>query len=129
MPESPRRSRNRSEIVTIWWRDIPTQVNGVDGAQIEKHQLSHRFLWSAQRAAKKADLMDAHTFTEQLRRTTRKFDPSDGELSAVVASEAARLEALYDDDRLTTLVESGGIAANAPDRPRKRITLVKPTDG
>ena len=121
-----RRVRNRCEIVTIWWRDIPTQVNGVNGAQIEKYQLSHRFLWSAQRAAKKADLMDAHSFTEQSRRTSVPLDPSSGELLDLVWAEAARLEALYDNVRLAALVEAGGLAAYAPEHPRPRLRIVKP---
>jgi Virulence factor len=123
-----RRARNRCEVVTIWWRDIPTQVNGVNGSQIEKYQLSHRFLWSAQRAAKKADLMDAHSFTEQSRRTAVTFDPSSGDLFAAVEAEAARLEDLYDDDKLTTLVEAGGLAADAAPQPRPRLRIVAPQD-
>ena len=120
-----RRERNRCEIVTIWWRDIPTQVNGVNGAQIEKYQLSHRFLWSAQRAAKKADLMDAHSFTEQSRRTAVPFDPASGKLLDVVWAEAARLEALYDDDRLAALVEAGGLASHAAAHPRPRLRIIR----
>jgi Virulence factor len=126
--ESPRRSRNRSEIVTIWWRDIPTQVNGVSGAQIEKQPLSHRFLWAAQRAAKKADLMDSHSFTRQTRRTSAPFEPSDGALADVVAHEAERLELHYTDDLLTRLVEAGGLAENTAPFPRPRLRIVRPTD-
>jgi Virulence factor len=125
MSTSKRRPRSRSEIVTIWWRDIPTQVNGVNGAQIEKCQLSHRFLWAAQRAAKKADLMDSHSFTAQTRRTETKFDPSSGELHDIVWAEAARIEGLYDDQRLAALVEAGGIAANAPAHPRPRLRIIR----
>jgi hypothetical protein len=121
-----RRSRNRSEIVTIWWRDIPTQVNGINGTQIDKQPLSHRFLWAAQRAAKKADLMDSHSFTRQTRRTAVPFDPSSGELSEVAALEAQRLELLYSDDLLTRLVEAGGLAENAPTTARPRLRIVRP---
>jgi Virulence factor len=123
-----RRARNRCEVVTIWWRDIPTQVNGVNGSQIEKYQLSHRFLWSAQRAAKKADLMDAHSFTEQSRRTAVTFDPASGDLLAAVEAEAARLEDLYDDDKLTILVEAGGLAVDAAPQPRPRLRIVAPQE-
>jgi hypothetical protein len=121
-----RRARNRCEIVTIWWRDIPTQVNGVNGTLIEKYQLSHRFLWSAQRAAKKADLMDAHSFTEQSRRTSVPFDPASSDLLATVMAEAAQLEELYDDDRLTRLVEAGGLASDAAPYARPRLRIVPP---
>lgn len=126
--KSSRRSRNRSEIVTIWWRDIPTQVNGISGAQIDKQPLSHRFLWAAQRAAKKADLMDSHSFTRQTRRTSTPFDPSAGELAEVVALEAQRLELHYSDDLLTRLVEAGGQAKDTTPTARPRLRIVRASD-
>ena len=125
---SPRRSRNRSEVVTIWWRDIPTQVNGLSGTQIEKQPLSHRFLWAAQRAAKKADLLDSHSFTRQTRRTSTPFDPAEGSLSDAVLLEAHRLESHYTDDLLTRLVEAGGLAKNTAAQARPRLRVVLPTD-
>jgi Virulence factor len=123
-----RRSRNRSEVVTIWWRDIPTQVNGLSGTQIEKQPLSHRFLWAAQRAAKKADLLDSHAFTRQTRRTSTPFDPLDGSLDEVVSLEAQRLELLYTDDLLTRLVEAGGLAKNTALTARPRLRVVRQTE-
>jgi Virulence factor len=126
--QSSRRSRNRSEIVTIWWRDIPTQVNGINGTQIDKQPLSHRFLWAAQRAAKKADLMDSHSFTRQTHRTSAPFDPSAGMLSEVAAREAQRLELLYTDDLLTRLVEAGGLAENTQATSRPRLRIVPPSE-
>jgi hypothetical protein len=126
--EPIRRSRNRSEIVTIWWRDIPTQVNGISGTQIAKQPLSHRFLWAAQRAAKKADLMDSHAFTRQTRRTTVGFDPSKDNLAETVATEAQRLELEYSDDLLTRLVEAGGLAKDAPPSARPRLRIVRTTE-
>lgn len=123
--EPSRRPRNRSEIVIIWWRDIPTQVNGVNGTQIEKQPLSHRFLWSAQRAAKKADLLDSHAFTRQTRRTSTPIDPSNTNLGELVALEAQRLELLYTDDLLTRLVEAGGLAKNTATAPRPRLRVVR----
>jgi Virulence factor len=130
LEKSSRRSRNRSEIVTIWWRDIPTQVNGLSGPQIEKQPLSHRFLWAAQRAAKKADLLDSHAFTRQTRRTSTPFDPVDDSLSDAVSLEAQRLELHYTDDLLTRLVEAGGLAKNtaAVARPRLRVVPQAETD-
>jgi Virulence factor len=125
---STRRSRNRSEIVTIWWRDIPTQVNGLSGTQIEKQPLSHRFLWAAQRAAKKADLMDSHSFTRQTRRSSVPFDPSVGAIADIVAQEAERLELLYTDDLLTRLVEAGGVAEDTAPFARPRLRVVRPAD-
>lgn len=126
--ESSRRSRNRSEIVTIWWRDIPTQVNGVSGTQIDKQPLSHRFLWAAQRAAKKADLMDSHSFTRQTRRTSTPFEATDGNLADVVALEAQRLELQYSDDLLVRLVEAGGLAKDTAPISRPRLRIVRAGD-
>jgi hypothetical protein len=125
---SSRRSRNRSEIVTIWWRDIPTHVNGLSGPLIEKQPLSHRFLWAAQRAAKKADLLDSHAFTRQTRRTSTPFDPVDGNLSDVVSLEAQRLELHYTDDLLTRLVEAGGLAKDTAAFARPRLRVVRHTE-
>ncbi len=126
--KSSRRSRNRSEIVTIWWRDIPTQVNGVSGTQIDKQPLSHRFLWAAQRAAKKADLMDSHSFTRQTRRTSTPFEATDGNLGDVVALEAQRLELHYSDDLLVRLVEAGGLAKDTAPTSRPRLRIVRAVD-
>jgi hypothetical protein len=123
--KSSRRPRNRSELVTIWWRDIPTQVNAVFGVQIEKQPLSHRFLWSAQRAAKKADLLDSHAFTRQTRRTSTLIDPSTTNLGELVALEAQRLELLYTDDLLTRLVEAGGLAKDTATAARPRLRVVR----
>ena len=39
----PRRERGASEVVTIYWRDIPAQVNGQSGRERHQVLLSSKF--------------------------------------------------------------------------------------
>jgi metal-sulfur cluster biosynthetic enzyme len=113
-----RREAASPHLVTIWWRDIPAQVNGVDGLERVQVQLDWRFQWAIERAARKASLNDAHEFTKRWRRTTA---PVVGDVGAAARNEAARIDARYNDDFLTVLVESGGVEVPEGTRPRPRV--------
>jgi hypothetical protein len=122
-----RRDRRHPAVITIWWRDIPAQVNGLGGAQREQVLLPWRFQWAIECAAKKADLTDVHEFTKQWRRTEITWDgdiTDPRELAQAARATAAQLEAAYDQPRLDVLVLSGGVELPADSAPliRPRVT-------
>ena len=97
-----------ADLTIVYWRDIPAQVIVKRGRQAAKRQLDVRFEKAIDRAAMRAGLRDSDAYLGEWRRA----DPvSVGEdLEAEAAAAAARLEAEYDDARLTALVASGGQA-------------------
>jgi hypothetical protein len=97
-----RRSRSRDEVVTIWWRDIPAQVNGGS----EKRRLDARFQHAIDRAAIVAGLAGAHEYTRQWRREATQ---PDGPVDAAAIDRATELDAAYPQDRLDALARRGGL--------------------
>jgi hypothetical protein len=122
-----RRDRRAPALITIWWRDIPAQVNGQAGALREQVVLPWRFQWAIECAAKKADLTDVHEFTKQWHRTEAPFAGDITELARATAEAGERLDHDYDQQRLDVLVLGGGVAlppGSAPAlRPRVRRRL------
>jgi Virulence factor len=95
-----------AKLVTIYWRDIPAQVNAQEGRTKHQLLLSARFQRATQRAAVVSRQKNAHDFVKHWRRTDR---PCGHDLEAEAAAEAARLEAAYPPERLVALVEAGGV--------------------
>ena len=114
---SRRRRGGGAQLVTIYWRDIPAQVNASDASGEHQAMLSPRFQHAIDRAAGVAGLTDTDSYVQQWRRVAEPLaDPA-----AIAADEAAaRLEAAYDRDRLEALVAAGGDdpVATTPDTPR-----------
>lgn len=102
---SRRRRGGGPELVTIYWRDIPAQVNASSDAGKHQAMLSARFQHAIDRAAGVAGLTDTDSYVQQWRRVSV---PLDGDPSTAADDEAARLEAHYDRDRLEDLVANGG---------------------
>ena len=113
-----RRERRGGEIVTIWWRDIPAQVNGQHGARREQNELPPRFRWAIERAAKRAGLTDVHEFTHQWRRTSEPC-PDGVDIADAAQAVAVRLVADHPEDRLRHLVRTGGLG-DGPELPPGR---------
>jgi Virulence factor len=95
-----------AKLVTIFWRDIPAQVNAQEGRIKHQLLLSARFQRATQRAAVVSRQKNAHDFVKHWRRTDR---PCGDDLKAEAAAEATRLEAAYPPERLAALVEAGGV--------------------
>jgi Virulence factor len=95
-----------AKLVTIYWRDIPAQVNAQEGRVKHQLLLSARFQKATQRAAVVSRQKNAHDFVKHWRRTDQ---PCGEDLEAEVSAEAARIEAAYPPDRLSALVEAGGV--------------------
>jgi hypothetical protein len=96
------------EVTIVSWRDIPAQVIVGKGRQGAKVQLSERFEQAIDRAAMKAGARDTDAYLAEWRKTVAAEiagDPHD-----IARTEAARLEAEYDADRLRQLVANEGRA-------------------
>jgi Virulence factor len=101
-----------AKLVTIYWRDIPAQVNAQEGRARHQLLLSARFQRATQRAAVVSQQKNAHDFVKHWRRTDR---PCGHDLEAETAAEAARIEAAYPPERLLALVEAGGVEPTPQD--------------
>ena len=108
---SRRRRAGAPELITIYWRDIPAQVNAGQGREKAQAMLSERFQHAIDRAAGVAGLTDTHAYVQEWRRETQ---PVDGDLQAAADAEAQRLEAHFDRDHLEALVAQGGAATSPP---------------
>jgi Virulence factor len=95
-----------AKLVTIYWRDIPAQVNAQEGRTRHQLLLSARFQRATQRAAVVSRQKNAHDFVKHWRRIDR---PCGNDLEAEIATEAAHLEAAYPPERLAAIVEAGGV--------------------
>ncbi len=99
-------------MVTIYWRDIPAQVNASEGREKHQGMLSPRFQHAIDRAAGVAGLTDTDDYVQEWRRVTA---PLDGDGAAAVEAEVERLETEYHRDRLEELVAAGGEDSTTPD--------------
>ncbi len=114
MPRGP-------QLVTIYWRDIPTQVNGAN--RREKHQqlLHPRFMKAVDRAAMRAGIT---THTEYIGQWRRESEPAEAEtLADLTSARAAQIEQDFPLSELDRYVATGGYdpqthdAIAAPDSP------------
>ncbi|OUS35673.1 hypothetical protein A9Q94_12330 [Rhodobacterales bacterium 56_14_T64] len=96
------------EVTIVYWRDIPAQVIVGKGRRGSKRQLEERFEQAIDRAAMKVNAKDADAYLAEWRKA--KPYTMDGDAAEIVASEAERLEAEYDQDRLKTLIQNDGWA-------------------
>jgi Virulence factor len=103
----PRRERGGSEVVTIYWRDIPAQVNGQNGRERHQVLLSSKFQRAVDRAKRKAGIYTAEEDIAQWHRTSETCD--DHVLAA--EAQAAALEAEYSKEYLGKLAYAGGFVA------------------
>ena len=116
----PRRSSGASEVVTIYWRDIPAQVNGQSGRDRHQVLLSSKFQRAVDRAKRKAGIYTAEEDIAQWRRTS---EPCENHVFAAEA-QAAALEAEYSREYLGRLAYAGGLAADVVDDDVDRDALL-----
>jgi len=96
-----------AQLIVVYWRDIPAQVIVKAGRQTAKRQLTERFEKAIDRAAMKAKLRDTDSYLAEWRRAAPVPCGDDLESEAQAASE--RLENDYADERLASLVATGGL--------------------
>jgi hypothetical protein len=99
------RAAKRPELVVIYWRDIPAQVNGQLGRERHQVLLSAKFQRAVDRAKRKARISTAHDDVAQWRRESR---PCDGDLVAAAEQLAQELEREFTRERLGRLAFAGG---------------------
>lgn len=97
-----------ADVTVVYWRDIPAQVIVGKGRRGTKVQLSERFEQAIDRAAMKSGAAGTDDYLADWRKAAPY--PVDGADTDVAASEAARLEAEYDKDRLMVLINNEGRA-------------------
>lgn len=96
------------KIITIYWRDIPSQVTVQEGRKRAKKLLSARFQEAIDRAAMRAKKTDADAYLDDWRRETAKQAGDD--LDQLVEETAKRLEQEYDDKKLDAIIRNKGIS-------------------
>lgn len=100
-----------TQLITIYWRDIPAQVLGRKGRRtVHKRVLAPRFQKAIDRAAMRAGRGTSDDYLADWRRVA---GPCDGALEKAVEKEVARLEALFDERSLDRLARASGLAGPA----------------
>jgi len=96
------------DVTIVYWRDIPAQVIVGKGRRGSKRQLEERFEQAIDRAAMKVNAKDADAYLAEWRKAapyTVEGDPAE-----IAESEALRLEAEYDQERIKQLIANDGHA-------------------
>lgn len=93
------------KLITILWRDIPSQVVAKRGRETIKAKLSARFQIAIDRAAMRAGKGSSAPYMDEWRRQSR---PCGGALHDEISAAVDRLEASFSDQRLEALVKSKG---------------------
>ncbi|MEE9328250.1 MAG: virulence factor [Cocleimonas sp.] len=97
------------KIITIFWRDIPAQVNAKEGRKRAKKLLPARFQEAIDRAAMRAKKSDADAYLDDWRRETQS---KSGDMNEIVAEIAASIESEYSDEKLDAIVRNKGLNPN-----------------
>ena len=95
-----------ASLITVYWRDIPSQVIVKAGRSAAKRELSERFIRAIDAAAMHAGAKSDDAYLADWRRS----DPvaCGDDLESEASAAAARLEAEYDAHRLAVLAKHNG---------------------
>lgn len=96
------------DVTVVYWRDIPAQVIVGKGRRGAKRPLAERFEQAIDRAAMKVGAAETDAYLAEWRKAPAYS--VDGEPGDVAETEAARLEAEYDQDRIKALIANDGWA-------------------
>jgi hypothetical protein len=96
------------EVTIVYWRDIPAQVIVGKGRRGTKVQLPERFEQAIDRAAMKTGAAGSDAYLADWRKGGPY--PVEGDADTVARTEADRIEATYDHDRLKALIANDGWA-------------------
>lgn len=94
------------DVTIVYWRDIPAQVIVGKGRRGAKRVLAERFEQAIDRCAMKVGARDTDAYLAEWRKGAAYS--LEGAQDDIVAAEAARLEAEYDDARLKALILNSG---------------------
>ena len=96
------------DVTVVYWRDIPAQVIVGKGRRGSKVQLPERFEQAIDRAAMKTGAAETDDYLAEWRKAAPY--QVEGDADDVARSEAARLDAEYDQDRIKALIANDGWA-------------------
>ena len=98
------------KLITVYWRDIPSQVIAKKGRTTSKVQLSQRFQDAIDRAAMRAGKGSSDAYLSEWRREAATC----GEDLESAANELAHvLEQRYNDDDLLALIRAKGVNSDS----------------
>lgn len=98
-----------SDLIIVYWRDIPAQVIVGKGRRAAKVQLPERFEQAIDRAAMKTGAAETDAYLAEWRKVTS--GTVEGDAAEAAQSTAARLDAEYDLERIRSLIANDGWAA------------------
>lgn len=101
-----------AKLITVFWRDIPSQVMVRKGRDTQKVLLSSRFQEAIDRAAMRAGKGSSDAYLTEWRRETVSCD--DADLEQAVQARAEELEAGFSDDELLALIRAKGVSDSGP---------------
>lgn len=100
----------RAQLVTIWWRDIPTQVNAQLGRDRYQAILPRRFQRAVDEAAMAAGLTQASDYVAEWRRGAEPWTGGTSAIDLQAAADAAaeRFDLDYPRERLQAIAAAHG---------------------
>ena len=98
--------------ITIYWRDIPSQIILKKGRNKTKEILPPRFQKAIDRAAMRAGKGGSQAYIEEWRGETVEID-SNADPCVVVTEEVLAIESRYSDSDLEALIRNRGVAPSA----------------
>lgn len=102
-------------ITHVFWRDIPAQVIVGKGRTGAKAPLPERFEQAIDRAAMKIGAKDEDAYLAEWRRVV--VGEAEGDPAEIAATQAAQLDAAYDQARLRRLIDAEGMTPPDPPEP------------
>lgn len=101
-----------TDLVVVYWRDIPAQVKAGGGRQTVRRELPPRFAEAIDMAAMVSGAKDSDAYLAEWR--TGEPVKVVGDLEAAVSTTCAKLEADWDEIRLSAAVANGGRECELP---------------
>ena len=101
-----------AKLITVFWRDIPSQVMARKGRDTQKVLLSLRFQEAIDRAAMRAGKGSSDAYLTEWRRETVSCD--DADLEQAVQARAQALESGFSDEELLALIRAKGVSDSGP---------------
>ena len=103
-----------AKLISIYWRDIPSQVIAKKGRTSAKVQLSERFQVAIDKAAMRAGKQGSAEYLDDWRRS---YSDCGDNLEKEASEAAKKYEIEYSDDRLTLLAREKGVDPEKENQP------------
>lgn len=98
--------------ITVYWRDIPTQINVKRGRSKGKALLPQRFHEAVDKAAMRAGMGDTDSYVQQWRQEIEEFE-CDGDLDSCAIGEMEKVDASFPQEILEVMISNGGVTTAA----------------